>query len=167
MLKSFIFIDICIHADRNIRVYVYVSVHIQTEVSAAVNRVLQFICTATRCSHITLQNLKFWPQGYRNILEYLRLQNSYNINSIPSWVPGKKNVLWAEFSIFLLNNFVPKHSVASVDGGLRNQSRVRLAYFRGCCHRSRLELTILNYIVFCFLHNRASRNEALCSQVIP
>lgn len=69
MLKSFIFIDICIHGDRNI--YVYLSVHIQTEVSVAVNAVLQFTRTATRCHNITLQNSKFWPQGYKPFLEYL------------------------------------------------------------------------------------------------
>lgn len=155
--------EICVY------IYVYASTHIQIEVSVEVNRVLQFICTATRCSHITLQNLKFWPQGYRNlfwnIYDSRILTMTLIVFSPEYW--RKTNVVWTEFSIFLLNNFVPKHSIANVNGDLRNKSGIRLVYFHGCCHRSRFELTILNYIVFCFLHNRLSRNEALYSQVSP
>lgn len=151
--------EICVY----IHLCVCVSVHIQTEGSVAVNSVLQCICPATRCSHIALQNLKFWPQGYRNLFWNIydcRILTTLTVFNPDYW---GKNVIWAEFSIFLLN-FVPKHSIANVNGDVRNHSRVRLVSFHGCCHRSRLELIILNYIVFCFLHNWASRNEALCSQ---
>lgn len=57
MLRSFTFIDLRIHAERNMSISV--SVAMQTEVPVAVNGALQFICAATRCSHITLQNLQF------------------------------------------------------------------------------------------------------------
>lgn len=152
--------------------HTYVSVHIQTEASAAGNRGLQFRWTATRCSHTTLQNWKFWPQDYRNLF-----WNMYDCRTLtktlmvfnPEYqcVKKKPNIIWAKYSIFLLSSFVPKYSIANVNRNLRNQSRIGFVYFHSCCHRSWLELTILYYTVFCFLHKRERRNEALVPKRPP